>query len=289
MTIETLLKQAYGRLSGLSETAQLDAQLLLAHTLGVSTTYFFTWPEKEVCEASRQAFEDLLKRREKGEPIAYILGEQDFWSLSLETSPSTLIPRADTERLVEVALEQLPSGASRIVDLGTGTGAIALALAKEWPASQVIGVDYQVEAVQLAERNAQRNSISNAEFRQSDWFSALIDEAPFDLIVSNPPYIDPEDEHLSQGDVRFEPLTALIAEDHGLADIRHIIKQAVFYLSPLGWLMFEHGYDQGESVRKLFNEHGFVEVATHQDLGGNDRVTIGRLAEQGVTEHSRGG
>ena len=289
MTIETLLTQAYGRLSGLSETAQLDAQLLLAHTLDVSPTYFFTWPEKAVSEASRQVFEGLLKRREKGEPIAYILGEQDFWSLSLETSPSTLIPRADTERLVEVALEQLPSGASRIVDLGTGTGAIALALAKEWPASQVIGVDYQVEAVQLAERNAQRNSISNVEFRQSDWFSALIDEAPFDLIVSNPPYIDPEDEHLSQGDVRFEPLTALIAEDHGLADIRNIIKQAVSYLSPLGWLMFEHGYDQGESVRKLFNEHGFVEIATYQDLGGNDRVTIGRLPEQGVTEHSRGG
>lgn len=289
MTIETLLTQAYGRLSGLSETSQLDAQLLLAHTLDVSPTYFFTWPEKAVSEASRQAFEGLLKRREKGEPIAYILGEQDFWSLSLETSPSTLIPRADTERLVEVALELLPSGASRVVDLGTGTGAIALALAKEWPASQVIGVDYQVEAVQLAERNAQRNSISNVEFRQSDWFSALIDEAPFDLIVSNPPYIDPEDEHLSQGDVRFEPLTALIAEDHGLADIRHIIKQAVSYLSPLGWLMFEHGYDQGESVRKLFNEHGFMEVATHQDLGGNDRVTIGRLPEQGVTEHSRGG
>ena len=289
MTIETLLTQAYGRLSGLSETAQLDAQLLLAHTLGVSTTYFFTWPEKAVSEESRQAFEDLLKRREKGEPIAYILGEQDFWSLSLETSPSTLIPRADTERLVEVALELMPSGASRIVDLGTGTGAIALALAKEWPASQVIGVDYQVEAVQLAERNAQRNSISNVAFRQSDWFSALIDEAPFDLIVSNPPYIDPEDEHLSRGDVRFEPLTALIAEDHGLADIRNIIKQAVSYLSPLGWLMFEHGYDQGESVRKLFNEHGFVEIATYQDLGGNDRVTIGRLPEQGVTEHSRGG
>ena len=289
MTIETLLTQAYGRLSGLSETAQLDTQLLLAHTLDVSPTYFFTWPEKAVSEESRQAFEGLLKRREKGEPIAYILGEQDFWSLSLETSPSTLIPRADTERLVEVALELMPSGASRIVDLGTGTGAIALALAKEWPASQVIGVDYQVEAVQLAERNAQRNSISNVEFRQSDWFSALIDEAPFDLIVSNPPYIDPEDEHLSRGDVRFEPLTALIAEDHGLADIRNIIKQAVSYLSPLGWLMFEHGYDQGESVRKLFNEHGFVEIATYQDLGGNDRVTIGRLPEQGVTEHSRGG
>ncbi|WP_417553327.1 peptide chain release factor N(5)-glutamine methyltransferase [Marinomonas fungiae] len=277
MTIESLLKQAYGRLSALSDTAQLDAQLLLAHVLEVSTTYFFTWPDKEVSEANQMAFEALLKRRETGEPIAYILGEQDFWSLSLETSPSTLIPRADTERLVEVALELLPETAHKLVDLGTGTGAIALALAKEWPASSVIGVDYQTEAVALAQRNAMRNNIANASFLQSDWFLALADEAPFDLIISNPPYIDPEDEHLSQGDVRFEPLTALIAEEHGLADIRHISEQAKYYLAPKGWLMFEHGYDQGQTVRDLLQEKGFVEVATYQDLGGNDRVTVGRL------------
>lgn len=277
MTIESLLKQAYGRLAALSDTAQLDAQLLLAHVLDVSTTYFFTWPDKEVSEVNKMAFEVLLKRRETGEPIAYILGEQDFWSLSLETSPTTLIPRADTERLVEVALELLPQGANKLVDLGTGTGAIALALAKEWPAAQVIGVDYQTEAVSLAERNALRNGIGNASFCQSDWFSALADDAPFDLIVSNPPYIDPEDEHLSQGDVRFEPLTALIAEEHGLADIRHISEQAKHYLATKGWLMFEHGYDQGQAVRNLLQEKGFVEVATYQDLGGNDRVTVGRL------------
>lgn len=277
MTIESLLKQAYGRLSALSDTAQLDAQLLLSHVLDVSTTHFFTWPDKEVSEANQMAFEALLKRRETGEPIAYILGEQDFWSLSLETSPSTLIPRADTERLVEVALELLPETAHKLVDLGTGTGAIALALAKEWPASSVIGVDYQTEAVALAQRNAMRNNIANASFLQSDWFLALADEAPFDLIISNPPYIDPEDEHLSQGDVRFEPLTALIAEEHGLADIRHISEQAKYYLAPKGWLMFEHGYDQGQTVRDLLQEKGFVEVATYQDLGGNDRVTVGRL------------
>lgn len=279
MTIESLLKQAYGRLSALSDTAQLDAQLLLAHVLDVSTTYFFTWPDKEVSEANQLTFEALLKRREMGEPIAYILGEQDFWSLSLETSPTTLIPRADTERLVEVALELLPEGAHKLVDLGTGTGAIALALAKEWPASTVIGVDYQSEAVALAERNAVRNGIRNASFCQSDWFSALADDAPFGLIISNPPYIDPEDEHLSQGDVRFEPLTALIAEEQGLADIRHISGQAKHYLTNNGWLMFEHGYDQGQAVRHLLQEKGFVEVATYQDLGGNDRVTVGRLGD----------
>lgn len=277
MTIESLLKQAYGRLSALSDSAQLDAQLLLAHVLEVSTTYFFTWPDKVVSESNQMTFEALLKRRETGEPIAYILGEQDFWSLSLETSPSTLIPRADTERLVEVALELLSDGAPKVVDLGTGTGAIALALAKEWPASKVIGVDYQIEAVSLAERNAVRNGICNASFCQSDWFSALTDAAPFDLIISNPPYIDPEDKHLSQGDVRFEPLTALIAEEQGLADIRYISEQAKHYLMPKGWLMFEHGFDQGQAVRALLQEKGFVKVATYQDLGGNDRVTVGCL------------
>ncbi|SBS24638.1 Release factor glutamine methyltransferase [Marinomonas aquimarina] len=278
MTIESLLKQAYGRLSALSDTAQLDAQLLLAHVLDVSTTYFFTWPDKDVSEVHQARFEAFLKRRENGEPIAYILGEQDFWSLSLETSPTTLIPRADTERLVEVALELMPHGARKLVDLGTGTGAIALALAKEWPAAMVIGVDYQSEAVALAERNAVRNGVANASFCQSNWFSALKDDAPFDLIISNPPYIDPEDEHLSQGDVRFEPLTALIAEEQGLADIRHITEQAKQYLTEQGWLMFEHGYDQGQAVRTLLQERGFGDVATYQDLGGNDRVTVGRLA-----------
>ncbi|MFD1384167.1 peptide chain release factor N(5)-glutamine methyltransferase [Rhodanobacter aciditrophus] len=284
MTIDTLLKQAYGRLDTLSDTAQLDAQLLLAHIMGVSTTYFFTWPDKSVCDAHQVGFETLLARREKGEPIAYILGEQDFWSLSLETSAHTLIPRADTERLVEVALDLLPQGAGSILDLGTGTGAIALALAKEWSASKVMGVDYQAEAVALSQSNAIRNDVSNAEFRQSNWFSEVKDAAPFELIVSNPPYIDPEDEHLTQGDVRFEPLTALIAQEKGMADIRHIVSQSKDYLVKKGWLMFEHGYDQGSAVRSLLEIHGFEEIATYQDLGGNDRVTVGRLIERSQGE-----
>lgn len=278
MTIELLLKQAYGRLSGVSDTAQLDAQLLLAHVLNVSTSYFFTWPEKDVSPESCATFESLLVRREIGEPIAYILGEQDFWSLSLETSAHTLIPRPDTERLVEVALELLPNGADNVVDLGTGTGAIALALAQEWPHASVIGVDYQSEAVELAKRNAERNRINNVNFIQSDWFSSLTEKGPFDLIVSNPPYIDAEDEHLAQGDVRFEPLSALIADEHGLADIRHITAQAKEHLAHNGWLMFEHGYDQAKAVQELLVASGFEAVATFQDLGANDRVTVGRKA-----------
>ncbi|SBT16163.1 Release factor glutamine methyltransferase [Marinomonas gallaica] len=278
MTIDSLLKLAYGRLASQSDTAQIDAQLLLAHVLGVSISYFFTWPEKAVSDSASEQFDTLLARREQGEPIAYILGQQDFWTLSLETSKHTLIPRADTERLVEVALELQPNGVKRVLDLGTGTGAIALALAYEWRSADVVGIDFQAQAVALAQRNAVKNNIKNTRFLQSDWFSALADEPLFDVIVSNPPYIDPEDQHLSQGDVRFEPITALVADDHGLADIRRIIDGALVHLVGGGWLMFEHGYDQATAVRQLFSDKAFKDIATYQDLGGNDRVTVGRLA-----------
>lgn len=278
MTIDSLLKLAYGRLASQSDTAQIDAQLLLAHVLGVSISYFFTWPEKAVSDSASEQFDTLLARREQGEPIAYILGQQDFWTLSLETSKHTLIPRADTERLVEVALELQPNGVKRVLDLGTGTGAIALALAYEWRSADVVGIDFQAQAVALAQRNAVKNNIKNTRFLQSDWFSALADEPLFDVIVSNPPYIDPEDQHLSQGDVRFEPITALVADDHGLADIRRIIDGALVHLVGGGWLMFEHGYDQATAVRQLFSDKAFKDIATYKDLGGNDRVTVGRLA-----------
>ncbi|WP_067223604.1 peptide chain release factor N(5)-glutamine methyltransferase [Marinomonas gallaica] len=278
MTIDSLLKLAYGRLASQSDTAQIDAQLLLAHVLGVSISYFFTWPEKAVSDSASEQFDTLLARREQGEPIAYILGQQDFWTLSLETSKHTLIPRADTERLVEVALELQPNGVKRVLDLGTGTGAIALALAYEWRSADVVGIDFQAQAIALAQRNAVKNNIKNTRFLQSDWFSALADEPLFDVIVSNPPYIDPEDQHLSQGDVRFEPITALVADDHGLADIRRIIDGALVHLVGGGWLMFEHGYDQATAVRQLFSDKAFKDIATYQDLGGNDRVTVGRLA-----------
>lgn len=277
MRIDELLKGAIQRLYSISETAQLDAQLLLAHVLAVSTSYFYTWPEKEVSAADISRFNGLLERRESGEPVAYLLGQQSFWSLNLEVAPCTLIPRADTERLVEVALSVLDIGdVNRILDLGTGTGAIALSLASERPRSTVVGVDLVEESVALAKRNAIRNQLSNATFIQSSWFEALEGNL-FDLIVSNPPYIDPDDEHLSQGDVRFEPKSALVADNHGMADIEYIIQVSPRFMKQGAYLMFEHGYDQAIAVQKCFVEAGFIAVESFQDLGGNDRVTIGRL------------
>lgn len=277
MRIDELLKGATKRLISVSETAQLDAQLLLAHVLEVSTAYFYTWPDKMVESAEIERFDGLLERREQGEPVAYLLGHQAFWSLDLEVSPCTLIPRADTERLVEVALSVFEAKkAHRVLDLGTGTGAIALALAAEWPNSRLVGVDLIDDAVALAQRNASRNQLNNAMFVQSRWFDALDTNQLFDLIVSNPPYIDPCDEHLSQGDVRFEPKTALIADNHGMADIEHIIQQAPNYMMPNAYLMFEHGYDQALAVQQRLREAGFVSIESFQDLGGNERVTIGQ-------------
>ncbi len=277
MRIDELLKGASQRLISVSETAQLDAQLLLAHVLEVSTAYFYTWPDKMVESANLERFDGLLARREQGEPVAYLLGHQAFWTLDLEVSPCTLIPRADTERLVEVALSVFEAKkAHRVLDLGTGTGAIALALAAEWPDSRLVGVDLIDDAVALAQRNASRNRLTNATFVQSRWFDALDTNEPFDLIVSNPPYIDPCDEHLSQGDVRFEPKTALVADNHGLADIEHIIQQAPNYMLPNAYLMFEHGYDQALAVQQRLRKAGFVSIQSFQDLGGNDRVTMGQ-------------
>ena len=275
MRIDELLKGAYERLTFVSDTAQLDAQLLLAHVLDVSTAYFYTWPDKVLDEPHPAEFERLIQRREQGEPIAYIIEHQAFWTLDLEVAKCTLIPRADTERLVEVALELIdPDSKNQLLDLGTGTGAIALALASELPASTVIGIDFNEAAVALAKRNAERNQLA-VTFLQSSWFDQLDAQCQFNLIVSNPPYIDPDDEHLAQGDVRFEPKSALVAEDHGLADILHIIERAPSYLAESAYLVFEHGYDQGEAVRRAFLEKGYTEVKTYQDLAGNDRVTQG--------------
>ena len=277
MRIDELLKGAYERLTFVSDTAQLDAQLLLAHVLKVSTSYFYTWPDKTVESANIERFDVLLVRRERGEPIAYLLGHQAFWTVDLEVAPCTLIPRADTERLVEVALSVLDiNKANRILDLGTGTGAIALALAAELPNANVVGVDLIEDAVALAKRNASRNHISNVRFVQSSWFDVLDTSESFDLIVSNPPYIDSNDEHLSQGDVRFEPKSALVADKQGMADIEYIIQQAPDYMAPNAYLVFEHGYDQALAVQQRLREAGFVSIKSFQDLGGNDRVTIGQ-------------
>ena len=258
-----------------SPTARLDAELLLAAVLGKPRSYLRTWPEHEPGAEQLAAFAALLERRRMGEPVAYILGHQGFWSLDLEVAPHTLIPRPDTELLVETALQLAPATPQRVLDLGTGSGAIALALASERRGWQVTGVDRIAEAVALAERNRQRLKLGNAEFRQSSWFDGLAGER-FGLILSNPPYIAADDRHLGEGDVRFEPLSALVAGVDGLDDIRQIIAQAPRHLQAGGWLLLEHGYDQAEAVRELLAAAGFTAVDSRRDLGGHQRISLGR-------------
>lgn len=262
-----------------SDTAQLDAELLLAAALGKPRSYLRTWPEYELSAAQLAHFQAALSRREQGEPVAYILGQQGFWSLDLEVAPHTLIPRPDTELLVETALELLPHNPIAALDLGTGTGAIALALATERPGWQVTGVDRVPEAVALAERNRTRLKLRNARFSESHWFSAVAGQT-FSLIVSNPPYIAAEDKHLAEGDVRFEPASALVAGADGLDDIRLIIEQAPAHLVAGGWLLLEHGFDQAAAVRELLAAQGFTAIDSRRDLGGHERISLGRLCHE---------
>jgi len=258
-----------------SPTARLDAELLLAAALGKSRSYLHTWPEKIVSSEHALVFAGYLQRRRAGEPVAYILGQQGFWKLDLEVAPHTLIPRPDTELLVEAALELLPATPVKVLDLGTGSGAIALALASERPAWHVTAVDRVLEAVALAERNRQRLHLHNATVLNSHWFSALAGHA-YDLIISNPPYIAANDPHLVAGDVCFEPASALVAGHDGLDDLRLIIAQAPAHLNAAGWLLLEHGYDQAGAVRDLLLSQGFEQVHSRIDLGGHERISLGR-------------
>ncbi|WP_045857235.1 peptide chain release factor N(5)-glutamine methyltransferase [Teredinibacter purpureus] len=272
-SVAVTLKRA-AELQTVSDSARLDTELLLSHVLDKNRTWLFTWPEKQLSESQMQAFDRLFRRRLNGEPIAHILGEKEFWSLPFYVDASTLIPRPDTERLVECTLERA-GGNSALLDLGTGTGAIALALASEMPCATIIAVDKSEKAVALATRNRDRLQLSNVTLRVSDWFEALKGER-FDFIVSNPPYIDANDPHLNEGDVAFEPASALVAQDQGIADIHTIIAEAPLYLGDNGLLLLEHGWQQAALVRDLFKRYGFREVQTFNDIGGNERVTLAK-------------
>ena len=277
MRIDNALAWAVKQLEG-GESPSVDAKVILANILGKSQTYLFTWSDKTLDDTEQAQFEAAVAKRKRGEPVAYIIGKRDFWTLSLFTSPDTLIPRPDTEVLVEQVLNWANEHLSHplsICDLGTGTGAIALALACELPEASVTGVDFQHGAVKLATRNAQANKITNTRFVQSDWFSALAGQT-FDIIVSNPPYIEESSPYLNEGDVRFEPKTALTSGHDGLDDIKHIIDNAPEYLNKGALLAFEHGFDQGTAVNALLADAGFVDVKTVKDYGDNDRVTLGQ-------------
>ncbi len=279
-TLHSQISLATSMLNEVSDSAKLDAQILLSFVLNKEINYLYTWPEKELNQEQLLAFNNLLQQRLQGKPIAYITGVKEFWSLPLFCNPSTLIPRPDTEILVEQVLNEAAENYDEVIhciDLGTGTGAIALALASEHSDWIIEAVDYSEHAVELAKKNAQHLSISNVNIYQSDWFSRIEKNNQFDMIISNPPYIDEDDIHLSQGDVQFEPLTALVADNAGFSDIERIAKEAIDYLKPGGYLFFEHGYDQGAQVRNIFNALSYKNAQTIKDLNENDRVTFARL------------
>ena len=256
--------------------ARFEAHLLLEHLLNVNRAWLIAHESDRLSNEAQASFEQLTKRRADGEPIAYILGNREFYGLNLTVTPATLIPRPDTEILVDAALNKIPVDTTlQILDLGTGSGAIALAIAQQRPQTQVTAIDASQAALEVAISNSQQLLISNIHFLLSDWFNNLKDTL-FDVIVSNPPYIENSDVHLTQGDLRFEPTSALASGADGLDDIRRIIDSCLVHLKPQGWLMLEHGYNQAAAVKDLMTQTGLVNLETFKDLGGNDRVTIGK-------------
>lgn len=273
MRIDQALRDARDRLAQ-SPSPALDAELLLCRAIGRPRTYLYTWPERTLDATQKSVFLALLARRAAGEPVAHLTGEREFYGRPFLVSPHTLIPRPDTETLVDTVLATLDDTPCRALDLGTGSGAIGITLALARRAWRVTLTDASLAALRVARDNAERLS-APVTLVCGDWLGGL--GGGFDLIVSNPPYVDPNDPHLEQGDLRFEPRSALAANDHGLADLRVIITQAGAALSAGGWLVLEHGFGQAGAVRTLLAELGFQAIATHRDLGGNDRVTLGHV------------
>lgn len=280
MQIDRAIKQASAKLAAAGiDTPQIDAQVLLMHVLDVDRSYLYTWPDKTLSAAAQAQFDDLVQRRLQGEPVAYITGLREFWSLRFAVAPSTLIPRPDTEILVVTALQLVADVPAEVLELGTGTGAIAIALATERSLWQIKAVDNVAAAVALAQSNAERiltvQQQNALQIFTSDWFSAIEPAQQFQLIVSNPPYLAPDDPHLQQGDVRFEPHSALIAEADGMADYQTIVSTAPEYLAEGGWVLFEHGCEQGQVLRNLLTKQGFSQVQTWLDYAGLERVSGG--------------
>jgi release factor glutamine methyltransferase len=272
-SIAAALAAATARVGG--DEARADAELLLAHLVGRPRSWLYAHGEEPVSPELASRYAALLQRRAAGEPVAYLIGRREFWSLELEVSPATLVPRPETELLVELALDRLsPGGAERVIDLGTGSGAIALAIARERPRVQVTAVDASAAALEVAQRNAARLGLARVRFLRSDWFSAVRDES-FDLVVSNPPYLASDDPHLREGSLPFEPALALASGHDGFDALRTICAGSPAHLRAGGWLLFEHGLEQGEPARSLLAASGFAQVHTWRDLEGRERVSGG--------------
>lgn len=272
LTIKQLQQWGTAQLTE-SDSAVLDVRILLCHCLQCEPVYLMTWPDKSVSQDIQRRFYDLIGQRKIGHPIAHLIGYRDFWTLQLKVSPATLIPRPETELLIESALNLALPDNAKVLDLGTGTGAIALALASERPDWNILGIDKSMDAVELAKQNGLLNDLSAVKFQQSDWFSSL-EGQHFDLIISNPPYVEHDSRYLQDGDVRFEPLSALISGPDGLDDIRYIIKHCQSHLTAKGWLLLEHGHQQGLSIRTILAQANFQEIITLKDLNQLDRVSL---------------
>jgi release factor glutamine methyltransferase len=260
-----------------SPTPRIDSEVLLQEVTNRPLSWVFAYGETLATADHVRRFFDLVAQRQQGQPIAYLLGYKDFWTLRLKVDMRVLIPRSDTETLIENALQKLPEGAlSRVLDLGTGSGAIALSIAKERPNAQVVATDYQFDALEVAKNNATYNGVSNVTFLQSDWFSNIAVDDKFDLIASNPPYVEIGDPHLAQGDLRFEPDSALISGGDGLHDLEKVIQGSVNHLLPSAWLIVEHGYNQSRDVAHLLSCAGYINIKLHKDINDLPRCTIGQ-------------
>lgn len=273
--VQTLLNRATNALSGVSDSAALDAEVLLCHCLNKNRSFLRAWPEHQPSSAQISDFHALIAQRQQGIPVAYLTGIREFWSRDFSVCSDVLIPRPDTELLIELSLDLLPADKPRkIIDLGTGSGILAITLAAERPLAEVIATDISPAALKVAEDNAAQLKVDNVRFMLSHWFDA-VPALDFDLVVSNPPYIADDDPHLQQGDLRFEPQSALVSDEKGLKDIRLIAEQTRRHLKNGGRLLLEHGYNQQAEVQAILNQLNFRQVATHTDLSGNPRVTSG--------------